>query len=41
MKQELCYQETPSSNIYELDDDLRQLSFYSIKDKGVIFIHNK
>lgn len=26
---------------YELDEDLRQLSFYSIRDGGEIFVHEK
>lgn len=40
IKSKLTYREDESAN-YELDEDLRQLSFYSIRDGGEIIVEEK
>lgn len=41
IRQKLIYKEENNVDIYELDEDLRQLSFYSIRDGGHIVVEEK
>lgn len=41
IRQKLVYKEEGSNDVYELDEDYRQLSFYSLRDNGNIHIHEK
>ncbi len=34
----LVYKFQESETIYELDDELRQLSFYSLSDEGIVYV---
>ena len=38
MEQCLIYKEEGDENEYDFDEEYRQLSFYSIKDEGIIYV---
>lgn len=41
IRSKLIYKEEASETLYDLDEDLRQLSFYSIRDGGHIIVQEK
>jgi hypothetical protein len=41
IRQKLIYKDEDNTAAYILDEDFRQLSFYSVRDGGVIIIEEK